>query len=213
MPSHSQSQSSQSQKHTFKAPPCCRCNGIKARCKFCACAKAGRACTCCLPAKHGKRSNGTAHIPDSSASCTLTMSSQPSPQPPTAHSPDTQQLSSSQPILQQLQVFSEPNQPISRIALFCATPSSLSFISHHRHRHRRLQSSSCPQGLVANATVLMQNVSQSGPVQAVLLENKVGALILPSFNWQVPIPRKDPHRILVHHQHHLLGVPSLPNHS
>ncbi|KAL5499725.1 hypothetical protein EMCRGX_G011184 [Ephydatia muelleri] len=83
MPNRNQSQDS-SPKRPKRAPPCCRCNGINARCKFCACAKAGRACTCCLPAKHGS----------------------------TACSPGPRQLSSSQPILRQLQVPSGPLAPV-----------------------------------------------------------------------------------------------------
>ena len=108
MPNRDRSQNSRSRQKIGNAPPCCRCNGINARCKFCACAKAGRACTCCLPARNGLCSNVTAHIPVSNVSqSTLTTSSQPIPQTTTLSS-DSQQLSSSQPILRQLHVFSSP---------------------------------------------------------------------------------------------------------
>ena len=102
MPNRNQSQNSRPK----RAPPCCRCNGINARCKFCACAKAGRACTCCLPAKHGKCSNGSVFSHGSAPIATQAMiSSQPLPRP-TAHSLETQQLSSLQPLLRQLQASS-----------------------------------------------------------------------------------------------------------
>ena len=102
MPNRNQSQNSRPK----RAPPCCHCNGINARCKFCACAKAGRACTCCLPAKHGKCSNGSVFSHGSAPMATQAMiSSQPLPRP-TAHSLETQQLSSLQPLLRQLQASS-----------------------------------------------------------------------------------------------------------
>eukprot|EP00731_Ephydatia_muelleri_P012182 Em0006g1076a len=109
MPNRNQSQDS-SPKRPKRAPPCCRCNGINARCKFCACAKAGRACTCCLPAKHGKCSNRPTLFHDSTSTLTM-VSSQPLPGS-TACSPGPRQLSSSQPILRQLQVPSGPLAPV-----------------------------------------------------------------------------------------------------
>ena len=64
-------------------------------------AKAGRACTCCLPAKHGKCSN-RATLSHYSASTTAMVLSNPLPGA-TTRPPDTQQLPPSQPIIQQLQ--------------------------------------------------------------------------------------------------------------
>ena len=40
-------------KNSKELSKCCRCNGVNARCKFCACAKANRACTSCQPSKVG----------------------------------------------------------------------------------------------------------------------------------------------------------------
>ena len=47
--------------------PCCRCNGVNARCKFCACAKAKLPCSGCLPARRG-RCHNTAGLASSSQS-------------------------------------------------------------------------------------------------------------------------------------------------
>ena len=47
--------------------PCCRCNGVNARCKFCACAKANLPCSGCLPARRG-RCHNTAGLASSSQS-------------------------------------------------------------------------------------------------------------------------------------------------
>ena len=102
MPNRNQSQNSRPK----RAPPCCRCNDINARCKFCACAKAGRACTCCLPAKHGKCSNGSVFSHGGVPTAMRAMvSSQPLPRS-TARFLETQQLSSLQPFLRQLQASS-----------------------------------------------------------------------------------------------------------
>ena len=119
MPNRNQSQDS-SPKRPNRAPPCCRCNGINARCKFCACAKAGRACTCCLPAKHGKCSNRPTLFHDSTSTLTM-VSSQPLPGS-TACSPGPRQLSSSQPILRQLQVPSGPLAPVLSSATHLPSP-------------------------------------------------------------------------------------------
>ena len=126
MPNRSQS----SPERSKRAPPCCRCNGINARCKFCAspCAKAGRACTCCLPAKHG---NG-ATFSHYSASSTAMVLSNPLPGA-TTRPPDTQQLPPSQPIIQQLQASIETVAPSSS----SEHPSSLSSPS----------ASCCPQNM------------------------------------------------------------------
>ena len=109
MPNRNQSRnSSPAPKRPKRAPHCCRCNGTNACCKFCACAKAGRVCTCCLPAQHGKCSNSnnrTALFHDSAS-----RPSQPLAGTTTCSS-DTQQLPSSQPMLQQLQASSEPTVP------------------------------------------------------------------------------------------------------
>ena len=43
-------------------PPCCRCNG-SGRCLNCACVKAGKICTNCLPHRRGKCSNRATHPP------------------------------------------------------------------------------------------------------------------------------------------------------
>ena len=146
------SQNSRSRQKISNAPSCCcRCNGINARCKFCACVKAGRACTCCLPARNGLCSNVTAHIPVSNVSqSTLTISSQPIPRTTTLSS-DSQQLSLSQPILRQLHVFSSP------VPSSCSpTPLQTPMPSFHSPSSSHLchQSSSRPQGLVASAMVL-----------------------------------------------------------
>ena len=115
MPNRSQS----SPERSKRAPPCCHCNGINARWKFCAFAKAGRACTCCLPAKHGKCSN-RATFSHYSASTTPMVLSNPLPGA-TTRPPDTQQLPPSQPIIQQLQASIETMAP----ALSSEHPSSL----------------------------------------------------------------------------------------
>ena len=91
---------------------CCRCNvnGVNARCKSCACAKAGRACNDCLPSKHGCCHNCTTSITASSnRTANDFSSSQPLPQH-TSSFPDSQQLPLSQP-LPQLPPSSTPSSP------------------------------------------------------------------------------------------------------
>ena len=94
-------------------------------------AKAGRACTCCLPAKHGKCSN-RATLSHYSASTTAMVLSNPLPGA-TTRPPDTQQLPPSQPIIQQLQASIETVAPASS----SEHPSSLPSPS----------ASSCPQNM------------------------------------------------------------------
>ena len=102
---------------------CCRCNvnGVNARCKSCACAKAGRACNDCLPSKHGCCHNYTTSITASSnRTANDFSSSQPLPQH-TSSFPDSQQLPLSQP-LSQLPPSSTPSSFI--------TPSPGSLVAH-----------------------------------------------------------------------------------
>ena len=102
---------------------CCRCNvnGVNARCKSCACAKAGRACNDCLPSKHGCCHNYTNSITASSnRTANDFSSSQPLPQH-TSSFPDSQQLPLSQPL---------PQLPPSSTPSSFITPSPGSLVAH-----------------------------------------------------------------------------------
>ena len=78
---------------------CCRCNG-GGRCRNCACVKAGRTCTTCLPARRGHCSNMKLPPAPESASVQLpTSNTQSQSAPDSATSPSRTNLS--QPAVQQ----------------------------------------------------------------------------------------------------------------
>ena len=87
--SHSQVSHCPSSPVSSNSRPCCRCNGVNARCKFCACAKAKLPSSGCLPARRGRCHNttGLASSSQSPSSHRLDHSSQQSSSPPS-----TQQL-------------------------------------------------------------------------------------------------------------------------
>ena len=79
---------------------CCRCNGVNAHCKFCAFAKANRACTDCLLSKHRCCQNAPTSITASNVVSTDSVSSSQPPYQHTSSFPDSQQLPLSQPLPQ-----------------------------------------------------------------------------------------------------------------
>ena len=100
---------------------CCHCNGVSARCKFCACAKANRACADCLPSKHRCCQNAsTSIITSNDVSKNSVSSSQPSYQH-TSSFPNSQQLPLSQP-LPQLPPTSLPTNAESPIPSIPSSP-------------------------------------------------------------------------------------------
>lgn len=80
---------SRSANPTVKSPKCCSCNGAHARCKSCACVKAGRPCYSCQPMRNTCCSNPSAplsSLPQLSAVKVLPL--QIPPQPPEQQSTD-----------------------------------------------------------------------------------------------------------------------------
>ena len=144
MPNRSQSSPGRS----IRAHPCCSCNGRNARCKFCACAKAGRACTCCLPAKHGKCCNRFSHH---SASTTATVPSNHLPGS-TTRSPDTEQLESLQPTLQQLQASIETMAPALSSELPSSLPSRRSCVNCYPGRRGNCANAPAPPNVIIQST-------------------------------------------------------------
>ena len=87
--SHSQVSHCPSSQVSSNSRPCCRCNGVNARCKFCTCDKAKLPSSGCLPARRGRchSNTGLASSSQSPSSHRLDHSSQQSSSPPS-----TQQL-------------------------------------------------------------------------------------------------------------------------
>ena len=85
--------------------PCCSCNGVNARCKPCACARANRACINCRPTKHGGCLNTSEPASQSPSTTTL----------PTPLTPESRQLSFLQPPLQLQQLDSRQSSQFSNL--------------------------------------------------------------------------------------------------
>ena len=102
--------------------PCCGCNGTNARCKFCACVKAKRACTNCRLVKNGccPNVNLDVQLPVAISSQPISHPSLPSPvsQPPALSQTSPQQLS--HPPLQLLDTTQTSSRPVTP-----ESPSSL----------------------------------------------------------------------------------------